>query len=111
MPKGKASGMPGKGMLAQIQRLQQELQQAQAELAEQVVEVSAGGGAIKIQMTGTQECRKVEINPQLLEEGDIELLQDLVLLAINQAISDSQNMAAQKLGPMTGGLSIPGLGG
>jgi DNA-binding YbaB/EbfC family protein len=111
MAKGKGQSMPGKGMLAQIQRLQQELEQAQAELAEEVVEVSAGGGAVRIQMTGTQECRKVIIDPQLLEEQDVEMLQDLILLAINQAISDSQNMAASKLGPMTGGLGIPGLGG
>jgi DNA-binding YbaB/EbfC family protein len=109
--KGQGQGMSGKGMLAQIQRLQQELQQAQAELAEEVVEVSAGGGAIKIQMTGAQECKRVEIDPGLLEEGDVEMLQDLILLAINQAISDSQNLAARKLGPMTGGLGIPGLGG
>ena len=111
MAKGKKQSMPGKGMLAQIQRLQQELEQAQAELAEEVVEVSAGGGAVRIQMTGTQECRKVIIDPQLLEEQDVEMLQDLILLAINQAIGDSQNMAANKLGPMTGGLGIPGLGG
>jgi DNA-binding YbaB/EbfC family protein len=111
MAKGKRQSMPGKGMLAQIQRLQQELEQAQAELAEEVVEVSAGGGVVRIQMTGTQECRKVIIDPQLLEEQDVEMLQDLLLLAINQAIGDSQNMAASKLGPMTGGLGIPGLGG
>jgi DNA-binding YbaB/EbfC family protein len=111
MAKGKQQGLSGKGMLAQIQRLQQELQQAQTELAEEVVEVSAGGGAVKIQMTGTQECKSVIIDPQLFEEGDVEMLQDLVMLAINQAIEDSQSLAARKLGPMTGGLGIPGLGG
>jgi DNA-binding YbaB/EbfC family protein len=111
MTKGKGPRMSGKGMLSQIQRLQQELQQAQAELAEEAVEVSAGGGAIRIKMTGTQECKEVVIDPQLLEEGDVEMLQDLILLAINQAIRDSQDMAASKLGPMTGGLGIPGLGG
>jgi DNA-binding YbaB/EbfC family protein len=111
MAKGKKPGMSGKGMMAQIQRLQQELEQAQAELAEEVVEVSSGGGAVKIKMSGAQECKMVEIDPDLLKEGDVEMLQDLVLLAINQAITDSQNLAAQKLGPMTGGLNIPGLGG
>jgi DNA-binding YbaB/EbfC family protein len=111
MAKGKHQGLAGKGMLAQIQRLQEELQQAQAELAEETVEVSAGGGAVRIQMTGTQECKRVTIDPHLLEGGDVEMLQDLLLLAINQAVGDSQNMAAQKLGPMTGGFGIPGLGG
>jgi DNA-binding YbaB/EbfC family protein len=111
MAKGKHRGLPGKGMMEQIQRLQQELQQAQNELAEEVVEVSAGGGAVKIQMTGTQECNSVVIDPDLLEEGDVEMLQDLIMLAINQAVKDSQSLAAQKLGPMTGGFGIPGLGG
>lgn len=110
MAKGKQSGQSGKGMLAQIQRLQQELQQAQAELAEEFIEVSIGGGAVKIQMSGTQECKAVELDPHLLEEGDVEMLQDLLILAINQAIGDSQILAAGKLGPMTGGLGIPGLG-
>jgi DNA-binding YbaB/EbfC family protein len=110
MAKVKKPERSGKGMLAQIQRLQQELQQAQAELAEEFVEVSIGGGAVKIQMTGTQECKTVEIDPHLLEEGDVEMLQDLLILAINQAIGDSQILAAGKLGPMTGGLGIPGLG-
>jgi DNA-binding YbaB/EbfC family protein len=111
MAKGKGPGMSGKGMLAQIQRLQQELEQAQIELAEEIVEVSSGGGAVKIQMSGSQECKMVEIDPELLKEEDVEMLQDLVLLAINQAITDSQNLAAQRLGPLTGGFNIPGLGG
>ncbi|NIM96100.1 MAG: YbaB/EbfC family nucleoid-associated protein [Anaerolineales bacterium] len=103
--------MFGKGMMASIQRLQEELQQAQAELADEVVEASSGGGAVKVVMSGTQECKSVEIAPHLIEEGDAEMLQDLVMLAVNQAIRDSQVLAARRLGPMTGGLGIPGLGG
>jgi DNA-binding YbaB/EbfC family protein len=111
MAKGKHMDLMGKGMMAQVQRLQAEIQQAQEELANEVIEASAGGGAIKIRMSGTQECKAVEIAPHLLEEGDLEMLQDLILLAVNQAINDSQVMAARRLGPMTGGLGIPGLGG
>lgn len=99
------------GMMAQIQKLQEELQQAQAELADEVVTASAGGGAVKVIMTGTQECRGVEIASNLIQDGDLEMIQDLVMLAVNQAIQDSQVLAARRLGPLTGGMGIPGIGG
>ena len=95
----------GKNMLSQIQRMQAELAQAQAELAEQTIEASAGGGAVKVVMTGTQECRAITIDPGLLQAGDVHMLQDLVLLAVNQAVRDSQLLAARRLGPLTGGLA------
>ena len=110
MAKGKGLGMPGKGMMDQIQKLQRQLEEAQAAIAEEVVEGSAGGGAVKVFMTGAYECKQVEISPDVLAEGDVEMLQDLVLAAINLAVSESQEMAAQRLGPLTGGLGIPGLG-
>jgi len=92
-------------MLSQVQRMQAELAQAQAELAEQTIEASAGGGAVKVVMTGTQEARGITIDPGLLQAGDVQMLQDLVLLAVNQAIRDSQLLAARRLGPLTGGLA------
>jgi DNA-binding YbaB/EbfC family protein len=98
-------------MLGQIQKLQEELQRAQTELADEVVVASAGGGAVKITMSGTQECKGVEIAPNLTTDGDLEMIQDLVMLAINQAIQDSQVLAARRLGPLTGGMGIPGIGG
>jgi DNA-binding YbaB/EbfC family protein len=101
----------GKGMLSQFQRLQDELSRAQAELAEETVEASAGGGAVRVIMSGTQECRGVFVTPQLFAEGDVDMLQDLILLAVNQAIHDSQVLAARRLDPLTGGLGIPGMGG
>jgi DNA-binding YbaB/EbfC family protein len=99
----------GAGWMAQIQQLQQQLEKTKAELAQETVEAGAGGGAVKVVMSGTQECQSVEISPQLLEDGDLEMLQDLIMLAVNQAIHDSQVMAARRLGPLAGGL--PGLGG
>lgn len=98
------------GMMSKIQKLQEELQRAQTELADEVIVASAGGGAVKVTMTGTQECRGVEISPNLIEDGDAEMLQDLVMLAVNQAIQDSQVLAARRLGPLTGGMEIPGIG-
>jgi nucleoid-associated protein EbfC len=92
-------------MLSQVQRMQAELAQAQADLADQTIEASAGGGAVKVVMTGTQECRSITIDPGLMQSGDASMVQDLVLLAVNQAIRDSQLLAARRLGPLTGGLA------
>ncbi len=105
MPKPKPSLPGGKNMFSQVQRMQAELAQAQAELAEQTIEASAGGGAVKVVMSGTQECRSITIDPALIQSGDGPMLQDLVLLAVNQAIRDSQLLAARRLGPLTGGLA------
>ncbi len=101
--------MKKKDLLAQVKALQTHLEQARKELAEETVEASAGGGAVRVVMSGTQECMAVHIEETLLEEGDVGMLQDLVLLAVNQAILDSQALAARKLGPLGGGLA--GLGG
>lgn len=90
--------------MQQIQRLQQQLAEAQARLAEEVVTSSTGGGAIKISMTGDQKCKSVEISPDLLKEADAEMLQDLVLTAVNMALDQSRDLAARTLGPLTGGL-------
>ncbi len=107
--KPKPPSQGGKGMLAQVQRMQAELEQAQQELAEQTVEASAGGGGVRIVMTGTQECRGVTIAPELLADGEVDMLQDLIQLAVNQAIKDSQLLAARRLSPLTGGLGKMGL--
>jgi DNA-binding YbaB/EbfC family protein len=108
MPKGKLPRRGEQGMMAQLQKMQQELAKAQSDLDEQTIEASAGGGAVKVVMSGTQECRSVTIAPSLLESGDASMLQDLVLLAVNQAIQDSQLLAARRLGPLTGGMAPGG---
>ena len=85
-------------------RLDQELRQAQSELAQASVEATAGSGAVKVTMSGTQECLSVEIKDELLDSGDVRKLEGLVLLAVNQAIRDSQLMAARRLSPFSGDL-------
>jgi DNA-binding YbaB/EbfC family protein len=107
MAKGRGRGP--KGMMDQLQKMQQQLEQAQEALADEMVEVTTGGGAVRVKMSGTQQCHQVTIDPDLVEAGDVEMLQDLVLLAINQAIHESQVVAARKLGPLSGGLG-QGLG-
>ncbi len=94
------------GMLQQFQRLQQQMAEVQAKLAEETVSATAGGGAVKVTMTGDQKCRSVEISPELLKEGDVEMIQDLVLAAVNLALDQSRELAEQRLGPLAGGLPI-----
>jgi hypothetical protein len=95
------------GTMQQIQQLQEQLAAAQAKLTEETVTGTAGGGVVKITLTGDQRCRAVEVDPALLEDSDVEMLQDLILTAINQAQEVVQKLAAERLGPLAGG--IPGL--
>jgi DNA-binding YbaB/EbfC family protein len=99
-----AGGAGQGGMMAQLQKMQQQLAEAQAKLAEETVTATAGGGAIKVVMTGDQKCKSVEISAELLKEADAEMLQDLVLSAVNLALEQSRELAAQRLGPLAGGL-------
>lgn len=92
------------GMMAQLQRMQQQLAEAQAALAEETVTATAGGGAIQVTMTGDQKCTNVEIDPDFLKDMDAEMLQDLVLSAVNLALDQSRELAAERLGPLAGGL-------
>jgi DNA-binding YbaB/EbfC family protein len=92
------------GMMQQIQKLQEQLVQAQEQLAQETVSYSAGGGAIKVVMTGDQKCQSVTIDPALLKDVDAEMLQDLVLTAVNGALEASRALASERLGPLAGGL-------
>lgn len=88
--------------LKQIQELQAKMLEAQEALAQETVSVSAGGGAIKVVMSGHQKIESMEIDPAVLE--DIEMLQDLIIAAVNEAIEQSQTLAADKMSAFTGGL-------
>ncbi|NWG35427.1 MAG: YbaB/EbfC family nucleoid-associated protein [Chloroflexi bacterium] len=107
MAKGfnKAPAMGGQGgMMAQLQKLQKQMEEAQAKLAEETVTATAGGGAIKVVMTGDQVCKSVEINPELLKDMDAEMLQDLILSAVNMALDQSRELQQKLMGPLAGGL-------
>ncbi len=97
-----------RNMMRQAQRLQAQLQKVQQELEEMTVEGSAGGGVVKVTVTGKQTVESVFIDPEAAE--DIDLLQDLVAAAVNDAFAKTQEIAAKKMGAVTGGLNIPGLG-
>lgn len=98
-----------KFVLRQAQELQAKLAKAQQELAEMTTEVSSGGGAIKIVVDGQQRIRSVSISPEVINAEDGEMLEDLVMAAVNEAIQKSQELAASHLSSITGGLKIPGL--
>ena len=98
-----------KSILRQAQQLQAKLAKAQEELGNVTVEATSGGGAVKVVMDGHQKVHSVEISPEAVEAGDVELLQDLVMAAINEAITKSQELVNKRLSSLTGGLNIPGL--
>ncbi len=98
-----------KFMMHQAQKLQGKLAKAQQELSDTTLEVSSGGGAITITVNGQQLLKSVKISPEAVNPDDVELLEDLVLTAVNEAIGKSQELAAKHLGGLTGGLKVPGL--
>ena len=118
MAKGKGKGFRipiggggggGGGMADQLRKLQEDMAATQESLGEEIVEVTAGGGAIKVVMTGHQRVKAFSINPEVVNPDDVEMLQDLVVAAVNEAIEKSQAMAADRMSGLTAGLGIPGL--
>jgi DNA-binding YbaB/EbfC family protein len=96
-------------IMQQAQKLQAQLAKAQEELSNLTVEGSSGGGAVKVTMNGQQKIQSVKISPEVVNPDDVELLEDLVLTAVSEALTKSQEVAAKHLGGLTGGLKIPGL--
>ncbi len=98
-----------KFMLRQAQELQARLAKAQEELGNMTVEATSGGGAVKVVMDGHQKVRSVKIAPEVIDAAEKELLEDMVMAAVNEGVQKSQDLAAKQLGSLTGGLKIPGL--
>ena len=96
-------------MMQQVQQMQAEMQKAQEELARETVTASTGGGAVKATITGNLELVKLQIDPEVLDPEDVEMLQDMVIAAVNEALTSSQEMASKRLGGITGGLGDLGL--
>jgi DNA-binding YbaB/EbfC family protein len=108
---GRQAGGQMSGMLQKVQQLQEEMVKTQDALADETLSVTAGGGAIEITITGQQRLRAVKIDPDAVDPEDLEMLQDLIVAAVNEAIEQSQKLAADRLGALTGGLGLPpGLG-
>ena len=98
-------------MMKQIQEMQRKMAQAQEELAVETVEASAGGGTITVVVTGSLEVKEVHIKPEAVDPEDVEMLQDLVVAATNEALRAAQELASAKLGGATGGIDLPNIPG
>ena len=101
--------MMNRNMLKQAQQMQKKIQEMQEEIAQATTEASVGGGAVKAVVVGGTRVESIEIDPDVVDPEDVEMLQDLVTAAVNQAIDQSQELAAEKMKAITGGLNIPGL--
>lgn len=101
--------MKGMGnMMKQAQKLQSKMLRLQEELAERSVETTAGGGMIKVVANGRQQILSIEIDKEVVDPEDVEMLQDLILAAVNDALTKAQEMVASEMGKLTGGFNLPG---
>lgn len=107
-PKKTKSANPS-NLLSQVQEMQEQMASQQEALANETVTVTVGGGAISIVITGHQRIQSIQIQPEVVDPDDIEMLQELLVAAVNQAIEQSQSMAAEKMEGLTGGLDLNGL--
>ncbi|UCG06776.1 MAG: YbaB/EbfC family nucleoid-associated protein [Desulfobacterales bacterium] len=96
-------------MMKQAQKLQAQMMKLQEEMAEKTVETTSGGGMVKIVANGRQQIVSIQIEKEVVDPDDVEMLQDLILAAINDALAKSQEMVTAEMSKLTGGLNIPGL--
>jgi len=94
-----------------VQKMQHEMEAAQEQLKHEIVEASAGGGMVTVKVSGALEVKSITIDPAAVDPEDVEILGDMVLAAVNEALRMAQELAARKLGGATGGLDLGGLGG
>jgi DNA-binding YbaB/EbfC family protein len=107
-----SQGGGAKGMqkqMAQIQAMQQMMEKTQAEIESKEVEASAGGGAVSVKVNGKKELVEVNLKPEVVDPDDIEMLQDLIIAAVNEAIRQVNEISENEMGKVTGGINIPGL--
>jgi len=105
-------GMPGgmnmNNLVKQAQKMQKQMEKMQSELEEKTIETTAGGGAVKVVITGKKEIKQIKINPEVVDPDDVEMLEDLVLSAINEAIRQAEAMVSSEMSKITGGINMPG---
>ena len=115
MPGGGLPGMGGGGnmnnLMGQMRKLQDEMEKTQTALAEEVVTATSGGGMVTVVATGAQEIRSITIKPEVVNPEDVELLQDMILAAVTDALQKSKDLSETRMGALTGGMGLPpGLG-
>ncbi len=111
MAKGKGPMIPGNmnNMMKQIQKMQKDMETAQAEIELQTFEATAGGGAIKAVVSGKKELVQIELKPEIVDPDDIEMLQDLIIVAVNEALKVADETMSKSMSKYTGGMNLPGL--
>lgn len=111
MPGGLPGGMGGGNLMAQVRKMQEEMEKAQSQLADEQVTGSAGGGMVEVDMDGHQSVKAVRLKREVVDPDDVEMLQDLLMAAINDAAEKAKALAEERMGNVTGGLDLPpGLG-
>jgi len=101
--------MNPKKMMKQIQKMQEDMVKIQDQLASELVEETSGGGMVKAVVTGQMKLHSVKIDPSVVDPEDMEMLEDLVVVAVNKALEKAQELSAQRMSQLTGGIKIPGL--
>src|SRR3954470_23551026 len=101
-------GMDFNKLMKQAQQMQEQLAQAQEEVATQVVEASASGGMVTVKATGSGEITEIKIKPEAVDPDDVEVLEDMVLAAVNEAMRSAESLMQSKVGGLSGGLGLPG---
>lgn len=112
MARGKFPGMGGANMgnmMKQMQKMQKQMEDTQKELEQKEIEVTAGGGAVTAKVNGKRELLSIKIDESVVDPEDIEMLEDLVLAAVNEGLRKAEEMMAKEMGKLTGGMNIPGL--
>jgi DNA-binding YbaB/EbfC family protein len=107
-PKKKGGQDPG-DLMAQVQQMQQQMAEQQEALADETVSVTAAGGVISVEITGHQRVKSITIDPEVVDPDDVEMLEDMLVAAVNAAVEQSQAMAAEKMEGLTGGMDINNL--
>jgi len=97
-------------MMKQAQKLQEQMMALQEEVGKKKVEATAGGGMVTVEANGKQEIVSIKIDPEVVNKDDVQMLEDLILAASNEALRKSRELVQQEMGKITGGLKIPGLG-
>ncbi len=105
----KGGGGGSGDMMSQIQKLQEDMARAQEELKSETVTITVGGEAVTVVATGDQRIVSIQLKPEVVDPDDIEMLQDLLVAAVNEALQRSQEMAANRMAGLTGGMGLPGL--
>lgn len=115
---GKYKGFSGSGMnqkqnmnsvIKQAQKMQEEMERVQKETEEETVEAAAGGGAVKVVVSGKKEIKSLTIDPDAVDPDDVETLEDMIMAAVNEGIKRADDLMAERMGAITGGINIPGL--